>query len=130
MQTTGLAGVYNSGAGSAGIMRALEQFDPERRVTWVAHELSDDHRQSLQSGTLAMVIDQDPDMQAFTALHYLVEQIEGTGGATSPGPVCQFHIYFAENLRDGEYLDASRDPTAPVVQASHLARETRSSLKT
>ena len=68
--------MYNSGAGSAGIMRALAQFDPQRRVTWIAHELSDDHRQYLQTGALAMVIDQDPDMQAFKGLRYLVERTE------------------------------------------------------
>ena len=57
-------------------MRALVKFDPDHRVTWIAHELSDDHRQYLQTGALAMVIDQDPDMQAFTALRYLVERAE------------------------------------------------------
>ncbi len=73
MRSAELAGVYNSGAGSAGIKDALDQFDPQRSVTWITHELSDDHRQYLQSGVLDMVIDQDPDMQAFMALRYLVE---------------------------------------------------------
>ena len=68
MRSGELAGIYNSGAGSAGIKEALEQFDPEHRVTWITHELSDDHRQYLLSGVLAMVIDQDPDMQALMAL--------------------------------------------------------------
>jgi LacI family transcriptional regulator len=50
LRSGGLAGIYNSGAGSAGIKSALEQFDSDRTVTWVTHELSDDHRQYLQSG--------------------------------------------------------------------------------
>jgi len=101
---TDLAGVYNSGAGSAGIMRALAKFDPERRVTWIAHELSDDHCQYLQTGALAMVIDQDPDMQAFKGLRYLVERIESNTSSSSLSFGCEFHLYFAENLREGQYL--------------------------
>jgi LacI family transcriptional regulator len=64
LRSGGLAGLYNSGAGSGGIKDALDQFDSERTVTWVTHELSDDHRSYLQSGALSMVVDQDPDMQA------------------------------------------------------------------
>ena len=116
-RSTGLAGVYNSGAGSAGIMRALEQFDPQQRVTWVAHELSDDHRQYLQAGALAMVIDQDPDMQAFKGLRYLVERTDPNTGPTSLTPGCEFHLYFSENLREGRYLSTpQRSPELRLAQ--------------
>jgi LacI family transcriptional regulator len=102
-----LAGLYNSGAGSAGIMRALETFDPQRRVTWITHELSDDHRIYLRSGAMAMAIDQDPDMQIFSALRWLVERSE-PGGANKTAPSgCEFRLYFAENLREGPYLPQS-----------------------
>jgi LacI family transcriptional regulator len=104
LRSTGLAGVYNSGAGSAGIMRALEQFDPQHRVTWITHELSDDHRQYLSAGALAMVIDQDPDMQAFKALRYLVERAVSNTGHASVTPGCEFHLYFSENIQEGLYL--------------------------
>ena len=90
-------------------MRALSEFDPQRRVTWVAHELSDDHRQYLQTGALAMVIDQDPDMQAFKGLRYLVERTDPNMGPTSLMPGCEFHLYFSENLREGQYLSTSQD---------------------
>ena len=109
LRETGLAGLYNSGAGSAGIMRALAEFDPQRRVTWVAHELSDDHRQYLQTGALAMVIDQDPDMQAFKGLRYLVERTDPNMGPSSLMPGCEFHLYFSENLREGQYLSTSHN---------------------
>jgi len=107
----GLAGVYNAGAGSAGIMQALAKFDRERRVTWIAHELSDDHRQYLQTGALAMVIDQDPDMQAFKGLRYLVARADPNASATALSPGCEFHLYFAENLREGEYLATPPRPS-------------------
>ena len=107
LRGAGLAGVYNGGAGSAGIIRALEQFDPERRVTWIAHELSDDHRQYLQTGALAMVIDQDPDMQAFKGLRYLVARADPGASPIRLDPGCEFHLYFAENLREGQYVASS-----------------------
>jgi LacI family transcriptional regulator len=103
MRSTDLAGIYNSGAGSAGIARALEQFDPEHCVTWITHELSDDHRQYLLSGALAMVIDQDPDMQATMALRYLVERLDSTGVKNARISRCEFHLYFPENVEEGRY---------------------------
>jgi LacI family transcriptional regulator len=104
MRSTEIAGIYNSGAGSAGIKQALDKFDPEHRVTWITHELSDDHRQYLQSEALAMVIDQDPDNQAFTALRYLVERAHSVGAKKVPTSSCEFRVYFAENITDGQYL--------------------------
>lgn len=104
MRSTTIAGIYNSGAGSAGIKQALEKFDPEHTMTWITHELSDDHRQYLQSEALAMVIDQDPDNQAFTALRYLVEQTLSSAARTVPTSSCEFRLYFAENVTEGQYL--------------------------
>jgi LacI family transcriptional regulator len=104
MRSTHLAGIYNSGAGSAGITKALEQFDQEHSVTWITHELSDDHRQYLLSGALAMVIDQDPDMQATMALRYLVERLDSNGAKSSRVSRCEFHLYFPENVKEGQYL--------------------------
>jgi LacI family transcriptional regulator len=120
LRSGGLAGVYNSGAGSAGIKDALRKFDPERRVTWVTHELSDDHRQYLQSGELSMVVDQDPDMQAFSALRYVVERATSDGGPAAPISGSEFRVYFAENLKEGPYLAADappRDSARPVRRA-------------
>ena len=111
MRSAELAGVYNSGAGSAGIKDALDQFDPQRSVTWITHELSDDHRQYLESGVLDMVIDQDPDMQAFMALRYLVERADTNPAKTSPGSFgCEFHVYFTENVKEGHYLSPDDRP--------------------
>jgi len=120
LRGAGLAGVYNGGAGSAGIIRALEQFDPERRVTWIAHELSDDHRLYLKTGALAMVIDQDPDMQAFKGLRYLVERADPNANPTRLSPGCEFHLYFAENLREEPYLSTS--PAASALRIAPLRR--------
>jgi LacI family transcriptional regulator len=104
IRSTEVAGVYNSGAGSAGINEALGKFDPDRRITWITHELSDDHRCYLASGALAMVIDQDPDRQAFLALRYLVEQIGADRADAATDSHCEFRLYFAENATQDPYL--------------------------
>jgi hypothetical protein len=51
-----------------------------------------------------MVIDQDPDMQAFKGLRYLVEHTDPNASSSSLSFGCEFHLYFAENLREGRYL--------------------------
>lgn len=105
LRTTGIAGIYNSGAGSAGIVKALNQYDPDHEVVWVTHELSDDHRQYLRSGALTMVIDQDPDMQAISALRYLVRSADTSSERPSPGEQeCEFRVYFSENFGEGAYI--------------------------
>ncbi len=100
----GLVGLYNTGAGSPGIMAALERFAPEK-VCWVTHEISDDHRQYLAQGMLDVVIDQDPDTQAIRALQNVVAAL-GMGPAaslaTQPG---EFRLYLAENMGQQPYLD-------------------------
>jgi LacI family transcriptional regulator len=124
LRGAGLAGIYNSGAGSPGIMRALEQFDAQHRVTWIAHELSDDHRQYLQAGVLALVIDQDPDMQAIMALRYLVERADSNTAQAPQTPGCEFHLYFSENLTEGRYLSmwqSSLELRLPPGRASDSA---------
>jgi LacI family transcriptional regulator len=114
LRSEGLAGVYNSGAGSAGIKSALEQLDSDRSVTWVTHELPDDHRQYLQFGVLSMVVDQDPDMQAFSALRYLVECTTSETGMASTTSGSEFRVYFAENVREGPYLPMASSPLDPA----------------
>ncbi|PIO97903.1 LacI family DNA-binding transcriptional regulator [Pleomorphomonas carboxyditropha] len=105
LRTTGLAGLYNSGAGSAGIVKALNEYDPGHEVVWITHELSDDHRQYLKSGTLTMVIDQDPDMQAISALRYLVRSADTEDERPAPGEQgCEFRVYFSENFAEGAYI--------------------------
>jgi LacI family transcriptional regulator len=120
LRSGGLVGIYNSGAGSAGIKEALRQFDPARSVIWVTHELSDDHRQYLQSGELSMVVDQDPDMQALSALRYVVERATSEAGPAPPITGSEFRVYFAENLKEGPYLatdEPLRNPERPARRA-------------
>ncbi len=97
-----IAGIYNTGAGSPGIEAALRRFAAGGKVCWVAHELSDDHRQYLHSGILDVVIDQDPDGQATMALQHVLRapEVPVPGGA-GPG---EFRLYLPENMRKESYI--------------------------
>ena len=98
-----LVGLYQSGAGSAGIAAELQRLAPTERPVWVGHELSDEHRTLLRLGLLDLVIDQDPDGQIASALHHL---LHASGHVEQPAPAepNEFRLFCAENIRGGPYL--------------------------
>lgn len=69
-----LVGIYNSGAGSAGIAGALARH-PGPRPSWIGHEISDDHVDYLRRGQMDVAIDQDPAGQAIAALQTLLHAV-------------------------------------------------------
>ena len=69
-----LAAIYNIGAGSSGIARALKERGRERDVTFIAHEISAENRLLLLDGTLDAVIDQNPRVEAREALNILEQR--------------------------------------------------------
>lgn len=99
-----LVGLYNTGAGSPGIMAALGRFAQDK-VCWVTHEISDDHRQYLAQGMLDVVIDQDPDTQAIRALQNVVAALGMAPAASLARQTGEFRLYFAENMGQQPYLD-------------------------
>lgn len=98
-----VVGLYNTGAGSPGIMAALQRFASEK-VCWVTHEISDDHRQYLAQGMLDVVIDQDPDTQAIRALQNVVAALGLAPSTAMPERPGEFRLYFAENMGQQPYL--------------------------
>jgi LacI family transcriptional regulator len=64
----GLVGIYNMGAGNAGLARALETANLRRPLHVVAHELSDVTRAGLMNGLIDVVIDQNPDGEIAAAI--------------------------------------------------------------
>lgn len=99
-----VVGLYNTGAGSPGIMAALQRF-AKHKVCWVTHEISDDHRQYLQQGVLDVVIDQDPDTQAIRALQHVLAALGMAPSASMPEQPGEFRLYFAENMGQQPYLE-------------------------
>lgn len=66
-----IRGIYNTGAGSAGILAELLPLGVARPV-WIGHEASPDHVEYLDRGILDIVIDQDPVGQAMAALQHVL----------------------------------------------------------
>ena len=69
-----IVGIYNSGAGSEGIARALAAHAGPR-PNWIGHEISDDHIGYLKAGFMDVAIDQDPAGQAIAALQTLLHRV-------------------------------------------------------
>ncbi len=98
-----LAAIYNTGAGSPGVVAALRRF-AARKVCWVTHELSDDHRQYMQQGLLDVVIDQDPDTQALRAIQHMLAALGLAPSALGSAQAGEFRLYVPENMRGERYL--------------------------
>lgn len=71
-----LAGLYNIGAGTGGIARALQGLPADRKPVFVAHDLSRDTRAHLLSGTVDVIIDQNAELTAHRALARLGEAVD------------------------------------------------------
>jgi LacI family transcriptional regulator len=72
-----LAGIYNIGAGTRGIARALEEAGRAQKVVYVCHELTEHTRRFLLSGTLDVAIDQNPRVEVRDAVDRLIAAAEG-----------------------------------------------------
>ena len=66
-----LAGIYNVGAGNAGVISTLEASGRARDIVFVAHELTDESRSALIRGTMDAVIHQDPGHEIRSAARIL-----------------------------------------------------------
>jgi LacI family transcriptional regulator len=90
-----VAGVYNIGAGNAGVAGALKSRGLGGRVVFVAHELTPNNRECLLDGTLDAVIDQNPRVEAREALNVLTQAVK-SGAYELHAPRLQ--IIFKENI--------------------------------
>ena len=67
-----LVGLYNIGAGTAGIGSALIDAGPTRDVVFIGHDLTPQTRRFLLLGVMAAVITQNPGHEARSALRILL----------------------------------------------------------
>lgn len=90
-----LAGIYNIGAGNAGLAQALAEQALQHRVVLIGHELTDDTRRLLLDGTLDAVLDQNPRVEAREALDLLTHAVRGTRYEAHPP---RLHLILRENI--------------------------------
>ena len=93
-----LGGLYNLGAGNAGLVRALDHSSRSGAIRVVAHELSTPTRSALARGTIDVVLDQNPVGEIRAAL--------AAARALALGPDAEFRaepieigIFLRDNLR-------------------------------
>lgn len=72
-----LVGIYNIGAGTAGVVAALEDLGRARDVVLVAHDLTTFNRRHLIRGTIDAIINQDAGHEARSAARLLLAEREG-----------------------------------------------------
>jgi len=73
-----LVGIYNIGAGTAGVVAALEASGRARDIVLVAHDLTTFNRKHLIRGTIDAIINQDPGHEARSATRLLLAEREGS----------------------------------------------------
>ncbi|WDR01838.1 LacI family DNA-binding transcriptional regulator [Devosia algicola] len=92
-----LVGIYNLGAGTAGLTAALRQTGRAGSVRVIAHELSASSRLGLTDGTIDVVLDQDPDGEIRAALAAVRTLALGSGAVENVKPI-EIRIFLRDNL--------------------------------
>jgi LacI family transcriptional regulator len=97
-QNPDLSGIYNLGAGNAGLVAALGKALRAGNIRVVAHELSDTTRDALRAGTLDVVIDQNPDGEIRAAIT-AARQVALSPDAEIHSDPIEIGIFLRDNLR-------------------------------
>ena len=90
-----LAGIYNAGGATTGIVRALKERGRDQDVVVIAHEATAANKSRLLDGTLDAVIDQNPRVEVREALATLTHAVRGLPRVLVPP---RLQIIFRENL--------------------------------
>jgi LacI family transcriptional regulator len=93
-----LAGLYNLGAGNAGLVAALEASSRAGNIRVIAHELTEPTRRGLNSGAIDIVLDQNPDGEIREAIAAARALALGGHGAGGTAPI-EIGIFLRDNLR-------------------------------
>jgi LacI family transcriptional regulator len=93
-----ITGIYNLGAGNAGLVAALGKTHRAGTVRVVAHELTDTTRGALRAGTLDVVLDQNPDGEIRAAIA-AARQVALSPDAEVHSDPIEIGIFLRDNLR-------------------------------
>jgi LacI family transcriptional regulator len=95
--TDELSGIYNVGGGASGVLRAIEEIKPSRKLAYVCHELTPVTRAGLNAGTIDLVLAHDLPALARSTLNMLVD-LKKTPPGRKQSSVVPFNIYTSENI--------------------------------
>lgn len=103
-----LAAIYNIGAGTSGIARALKEDGRGKSVVFVGHDLTRNNKASLLDGTLDALIDQNPRVEAREALALLSSGVKNRPFVAHPP---RLQVIFRENIPHGTDRTDRTDPS-------------------
>lgn len=92
-----IAGLYNVGAGNAGIVTALEASGRASEIVFIAHELTALARRCLISGIADAIINQDAGHEARSAARILLARCENQGIIADQERI-RVEIFLRDNL--------------------------------
>src|SRR5690606_12308630 len=93
-----LAGVYNLGAGNAGLVAELRASGPAGAIRAIAHALTEPPRRGLPSGALDVVPAKNPDGETPAALAAARSLALG-GNGSAVIDLIEIGIFLRDNLR-------------------------------
>lgn len=93
-----LAGLYNLGAGNAGLVEALDVSGKSGKLRVIVHELTAPTRAGLVNGAIDVVLDQNPDGEIREAISAARALALGTSGSAVTDPI-EIGIFLRDNLR-------------------------------
>jgi LacI family transcriptional regulator len=93
-----LGGLYNLGAGNAGLVGALQASGRAGDIRVIAHELTEPTRHGLLSGAIDVVLDQNPDGEIREAIAAARGLALGANRTLPANPI-EIGIFLRDNLR-------------------------------
>ncbi len=93
-----IVGVYNVGAGNAGLVMALNEAGLAGKVRFVAHELTGPTRAGLSSGVIDVVLDQSPEDEVRAVWAAVRRLVLGPDAAPPEAPI-EIKVFLRDNLR-------------------------------
>lgn len=95
-QTPEVAGVYNLSAGDSSIVGALRHFGRAGKTVLITHELTPERKALLQEGVIDAIIDQNPELEAMTAVQLVARHFGRCADEALP-TMTPARIYIREN---------------------------------
>jgi len=93
-----LAGVYAIGAGTRGLIAALDGMAAPARPVTIVHDLTERSRAALMDGTIDLVLDQAPGAQVSAAVTIMRALADG-GPVPDGAGATTFNVFVRENVR-------------------------------
>lgn len=93
-----LRGLYNVGAGNAGMLMALKEKGLAGQVRVIGHELTGPTRAGLESGSVDLVLDQSPEDEIRAVCAAARRLVLGPDAAPPAAPI-EIKVFLRDNLR-------------------------------